>query len=69
MKDIAWMGTATSVAGSFLVALGVYLIGYIAFLIGASCWLTVAWYRRDKALAILNATFWIANIIGLIRAF
>ena len=69
MKDIAWTGTVTSVAGSFLVALGFYLVGYIAFLTGASCWLVVAWYRRDHPLMVLNGIFWIANIIGLWRAF
>lgn len=69
MKDIAWTGTVSSVLGSFLVAFGIYLVGYIAFLVGASCWLAVAWYRRDNALALLNGTFWVANVIGLWRAF
>lgn len=69
MKDIAWSGTVTSVLGSFLVAFGFYLAGYLAFLVGASCWLVVALFRRDRALALLNGTFWIANVIGLWRAF
>jgi len=69
MNDMAWTGTATSILGSFLVAFGIYLAGYSAFLLGATCWLIVAWYRRDRALALLNGTFWVANIIGLWRAF
>lgn len=69
MKDVAWFGTITSIIGSFLVAFGFYLAGYSFFLTGASCWLMVAWYRRDGALAMLNGTFWVANIIGLWRAF
>ena len=69
MRDMAWTGTIASVLGSFLVAFGIYLAGYTAFLVGASCWLAVAMYRRDRALAMLNGTFWIANVIGLWRAF
>jgi hypothetical protein len=69
MNDMAWTGTVSSVLGSFLVAFGIYLAGYIAFLVGASCWLGVALYRRDRALALLNGTFWVANVIGLWRAF
>jgi len=69
MNDMAWTGTITSILGSFLVAFGIYLAGYSAFLLGATCWLIVAWYRRDRALALLNGTFWIANLIGLWRAF
>ena len=69
MKDVAWSGTITSVLGSFLVAFGIYLAGYTAFLIGSSCWLIVAWFRRDHALALLNGVFFAANIIGLWRAF
>ena len=69
MNNIAWTGTAASVIGSFLVAFGLYLIGYAAFFVGASCWLIVALFRRDRALALLNGTFWIANVIGLWRAF
>ena len=69
MKGIAWIGTITSIAGSFMVAFGIATIGYLAFLVGSCSWLAVAITRRDKALGLLNLTFLCANIIGLYRAF
>ena len=54
---------------SFLVAFGFMLIGYICFTFGAFAWLTVAIVRKDNPLLILNATFFVANIIGLYRNF
>ena len=64
---MAWFGTITSIIGSFLIAFGITLFGYIAFLAGSAAWLIVAFNKRDKALGALNATFFIANIIGFIR--
>jgi hypothetical protein len=66
---IAWIGTITSIAGSFLVAMQFYKIGYCLFLIGSLCWLFVAMVKRDRALALLNFTFFIANIVGIYNAF
>lgn len=65
---IAWIGTGTSIMGSFLVALGVSFLGYCAFLVGSFAWMIVAWRKSDKALFCLNATFFAANIIGLTRS-
>lgn len=64
---LAWIGTASSIIGSFLVAFGIFNFGYVAFLIGSLSWLIVATIRRDKALGVLNGTFFIANIIGVVR--
>lgn len=64
---VSWLGTIASVIGSFLVAFGIFDFGYIAFLIGSSAWLAVAIMRQDKALGVLNGTFFIANIIGVSR--
>lgn len=66
---MSWFGTLSSILGAFLVALGVTFFGYSAFLLGAGAWLTVAWQRGDKSLALLNATFFVANLIGLYRSF
>ena len=63
---LAWIGTATSILGSFMVATGVILVGYCFFTIGSASWLVVAYKRKDKALGLLNGTFFVANIIGLI---
>jgi nicotinamide riboside transporter PnuC len=64
---ISWIGTLSSILGSFLVAFGVASVGYVAFLVGSFSWLVVAYKRRDRALALLNLTFFAANIIGIVR--
>lgn len=60
-----WIGTATSIVGSFLVAFHLFTAGYIFFLVGAVCWLWIAYKTRNHSLAILNLFFTAANIIGL----
>jgi uncharacterized membrane protein len=68
VKIIAWVGTAASIAGSFIVALQFFLLGYSLFMLGSLSWLTVSIIRRDKALGVLNGTFFLANILGLWKA-
>jgi hypothetical protein len=67
MNKVAWLGTMASIAGAFLVAYGVMLIGYICFSLGSISWLIVGCYRRDNAIVTLNGTFFCANLIGLYR--
>jgi hypothetical protein len=62
---IAWIGTVSSILGSFLVAMGIFSAGYVSFLVGSASWLWIAWKRRDRALGVLNATFLLANLIGV----
>jgi hypothetical protein len=64
---LAWIGTISSILGSFLVAFGIVFYGYIAFITGCTSWLVIAAMRRDKPLAALNGAFMVANIIGIIR--
>jgi len=64
---LAWIGTITSIMGSFLVALGIMDWGYICFVTGSISWLTIALMRRDKALGTLNGAFLIANTIGIVN--
>ena len=66
---ISWFGTLTSIFGSFCVANKIFQIGYILFTFGSLSWLIVAWVKKDKALGVLNATFFVANIMGLINFF
>lgn len=68
MKTLQWFGTGTSVAGSFTVALGFMLTGYLAFILGATAWLIVGFVNKNKPLIVLNGFFFVANIIGLYRA-
>jgi len=68
MNKLSYFGTLASIAGSFLMAFGFVLFGYIFFALGSVAWLTVAIYRKDNSLLILNGFFFVANIIGLTRA-
>ena len=53
---LKWLGTISSIIGSFVVAFG------------SISWLVVARIFRDKPLATLNAFFFMANIVGFYRA-
>lgn len=66
---IAWVGTATSILGSFAVALGYMQLGYSLFIVGSISWLWIGWTKRDWPLITLNGTFFLANIVGFSRAF
>lgn len=64
---LSWIGTLTSIIGSFLVAFGVAVVGYVFFIVGSLSWLIVAVKTKNSALGVLNGTFFCANIIGLIN--
>ena len=69
MKNkVSWFGTISSVAGSFTVALGFTLSGYIAFLCGSISWLYIGFTDKNKPLIVLNGCFLAANLIGLYNA-
>lgn len=65
MGVTSWIGTVSSIIGSFLVAFQIFVLGYCFFIIGSISWLMVAIIRRDKSLAILNGFFLSANLIGI----
>lgn len=65
----SWTGTLASIAGAFFMAFGIVAIAYPAFCIGSLCWLAIGIIAKDKALLTLNATFFVANVIGLYRTF
>jgi hypothetical protein len=66
---VSWFGTLTSIFGSFAVATKWFQIGYILFTFGSLAWLWVAYQKKDKALGVLNGTFFVANVIGLFNFF
>jgi uncharacterized membrane protein len=68
-KLIGWIGTATSIVGSFAVASKFFLLGYCLFLVGSVSWLYLGIKRKDTALSVLNATFLCANLLGLWNSF
>ena len=66
LKTVSWLGTATSIAGAFLVANGIFLQGYSIFATGAILWLIVAKIQKNAAMFFLELVFLIANINGII---
>ena len=68
MKILSWIGTVASILGAYLVALQFILVGYIAFSVGSLTWFFVGVKRKDSALIVMNATFFVANMIGLYNA-
>lgn len=66
---ISWFGTFVSILGSFAVASALFKIGYILFTFGSLAWLIVAFVKRDKALGVLNGTFFMANLLGIYNNF
>ena len=66
---VSWFGTLVSILGSFAVASKMFQIGYVLFTFGSLAWLIVAFVKRDKALGVLNGTFFAANLLGIYNNF
>jgi hypothetical protein len=66
---VSWFGTVASILGSFAVATKMFQIGYVLFTFGSLAWLWVAFVKRDKALGVLNGTFFVANLLGIYNNF
>ena len=66
---LSWFGTFVSICGSFAVASKMFQIGYVLFTFGSLAWLIVAFCKRDKALGVLNGTFFAANLLGIYNNF
>jgi len=62
------IGTLAGIMGAFLVASGIYLVGYILFSISAFLWIIAALKYRDHCLILLNAVYLTANGLGLYNA-
>lgn len=69
LNVLSWFGTLVSILGSFAVASAMFKIGYVLFTFGSLSWLIVAWVKRDKALGVLNGTFFAANLLGIYNNF
>ena len=66
LKIISWLGTINSIVGAFLVANGIFLLGYCIFASGAILWLIVAKMQKNEAMFFLELVFLTANINGII---
>jgi len=68
LNKIEWLGTVSSIIGAFIVAFGIMLVGYSFFMVGSVSWLYVGIKQHNRPLITLNATFFLANVIGFVRA-
>lgn len=66
LQLISWLGTINSIAGAFLVANGIFLVGYCIFASGAVLWIIVAKMLKNRAMLLLEFIFLLANINGII---
>ena len=49
------------------MAFSIVLPAYIGFSLGSGIWFAIGLIANDKPLITLNATFFVANLIGLYR--
>lgn len=68
LNKIEWLGTVSSIIGAFIVAFGFMLAGYSFFMVGSVSWLYVGIKQQNRPLITLNSTFFLANVIGFVRA-
>ena len=68
IKYTSWVATILSVLGAFLVANGINLFGYCAFILGSFGWGYIGIMNEDNALTTMQGIFLMANIMGLYNA-
>lgn len=68
---LSTIGLYTGILGALVIALnlGLFFFGYILFTISSISWCLYAYITKQRNLLILNITFGIINIIGLVRFF
>jgi len=64
-KNTAWLGMATGLAGSFLIAVGFYLLGFGAFLTSNVFWIWHSLLTRNWPLAIMQVGFTASSLLGI----
>ena len=68
MNKLSWVGTVSSIVGSFAVAAKFLILGYCTFLIGVFALVIVFGVQRNKAMITQQVFFLAANILGLYNA-
>lgn len=71
LSILRWVGTIMGVLGAVLVASNteVSKYGFLAFLVSAILWATVAQIIKDRALLSLQITFMCVDLFGIYRWF
>lgn len=69
IKIVEWIGCIFGVIGAVIVAsnLGINVLGYTFFLVGATSYMLVAFVHENRPLLLLNLVFAATNVLGLIR--
>lgn len=65
MKIISWLGTITGIAGAFMVASQLLLIGYCVMAVSSVSWVFFGAREKNTALIVQSAAFLAANVLGL----
>ena len=71
LSVMKWIGTATGVAGALIVAMNLGLVahGFVLFLVSSILWSLVGWIQREASLVVLQGTFTVINVMGIVRWF
>lgn len=69
LSVMKWIGTATGVAGALIVAMNLGLVahGFVLFLVSSILWSLVGWMQREASLVVLQGTFTVINVLGIVR--
>jgi len=64
-----WCATALQIVGALMLAANVSWSGwaYPPLLVGSILWMWIGFAQKEHALGVLNATFTVINIVGIVR--
>ena len=64
MNILQWIGTISGLLGALLVAIGIFFIGYLLFIISSVSWIIAGLNLSNKPIIVLNSGFLLINFIG-----
>lgn len=64
MNILQWIGTLSGLLGALLVAIGIFFIGYLLFIISSISWIIAGLNLSNKPIIVLNFGFLLINFIG-----
>lgn len=64
MNVLQWIGTISGLLGALLVAIGIFFIGYLLFIISSVSWIIAGLNLSNKPIIVLNFGFLLINFIG-----
>lgn len=68
VKALSWIGAAIGLAGSYLVASGIWLpVGFSCYVLSSTAWVACSVSRQDKANFLMQLGFIPPGLIGLAR--